>query len=76
MKRHIFILLIFFSCSTNSDEITPPELPDPYVAVKFASFQYSLGGVYGSLAIYTHKDYMLILQLKVWKTLILKLSIT
>jgi hypothetical protein len=57
MKRYIFILLIFFSCSTNSDETVIPELPDPYVAVKFASFKYSLGSIYGGLVIYTHKDY-------------------
>ena len=57
VNRYFFLLLIFLSCTTNSDEINPPELPDPYVPVKFASFQYSLGGVYGSLATYTHKDY-------------------
>ena len=58
MKKFTLIfILILFSCSKNSDEVTSPELPDPYAPVKFASFQYSMGGVYGGLVRYTHKDY-------------------
>ena len=58
MRYYVFILVfIFLSCSKNSDEIIVPDLPDPYVPVKFASFQYSMGGVYGGLVRYTDKDY-------------------
>jgi len=28
VNRYFFLLLIFLSCTTNSDEINPPELPD------------------------------------------------
>ena len=52
-KFTLIFILILFSCSKNSDEVTSPELPDPYVPVKFASFQYSMGGVYGGLVRYT-----------------------
>ena len=58
MRYYVFIFVfIFLSCSKNSDEIIVPDLPDPYVPVKFASFQYSMGGVYGGLVRYTDKDY-------------------
>ena len=59
VKKLILLLLFiqFVSCQNDVDEEIINNQSDPFVSIKYASFQYSIGGSYGSQVNFTHKDY-------------------
>ena len=54
MKKLILLMLFIplMSCQNDVDEIS-----NPFISIKYASFQYSIGGSYGSQVNFTHKNY-------------------
>ena len=59
MKKLILLLLFIplISCQNDVDEVIINNEPDPFIPIKYASFNYIIGGSYGSQVNFTHKDH-------------------
>jgi hypothetical protein len=59
MKNLLFLFLFIplISCQNDVDEEIINNQSDPFISIKYASFQYSIGGSYGSQVNFTHKNY-------------------